>query len=168
MFTDPAKNVAEFGFIPGQKVADFGSGSGHYSTALSKFLGPSGCVYAIDLNKDMLVKLKNEAFKDGRGNIEIIWGDVEKPNGTKLKDVLVDGVVLSNTLFQFQDVTGAVNEAKRILKAGGRVGLVEWRGKGPIQEAEAKNLFASSGLTFERSFDAGESHYGLIFKKPLQ
>lgn len=168
MFTDPAKNVSEFGFIPGQKVADFGSGSGHYAHALSKLLGPTGRVYAIDLDKEMLVKLKNDAFKEGRENIEIIWSDIEQVSGSKLKEALVDGVVFSNLLSLLKDTVGAVNEAKRILKANGKVGLVEWRDKGPIKEAEAKNLFLGTGFTFERAFDAGESHYGLIFKKPLQ
>src|SRR4051812_35695798 len=124
MFTDPEKNVMEFGFIPGQKVADLGSGAGHYANALSQTLGPTGRVYAIDLNADLLARLKNNAIKEGRGNIEIIWGDIEKPHGAKLKDSAVDGAVLSNILFQLDDKKGAIEEAKRVVKPGGRIAVV--------------------------------------------
>ncbi|MBX4199137.1 class I SAM-dependent methyltransferase [Candidatus Parcubacteria bacterium] len=180
MFTDPERNVLEFGFTPGQKVADFGSGAGHYAVALSKSLGESGAVYAIDLSEDMLVKLKSEALKSGRGNIEVVHGDIEKPHGTKLRDGAVDGVIFSNILFQLGDKLGAVREAVRILRPGGKVCVVEWADlsfladtlkasdRKPTSETEAKELFITLGLNFERKFEAGEHHYGLIFKKPLQ
>ncbi|MBX4195392.1 methyltransferase domain-containing protein [Candidatus Parcubacteria bacterium] len=180
MFSDPEKNVLEFGFIPGQKVVDLGSGAGHYAAALSRLLGPSGRVYAVDIDKDMLVKIKNDSAREGRDNIEVIWGDIEKVSGTKLRDNVADGAVFSNILFQLDDKAGAVAEAKRVIKPGGRICVVEWadlsflkntlssQKKEPVTEPASRELFASAGVTFERSFDAGESHYGAIFRKPLQ
>ena len=180
MFTDPKKNVLEFGFIPGQKVVDLGSGSGHYSSALSQALGSSGKVVAIDLDKDLLVKLKNELTGTTRDNIEILDGDVEKIGGTKLRDAYADGVVFSNILYQLRDIGGALEEAKRILKPGGKACVVEWKdlkfmtggksegGRQAVPEVDVKKFFETAGYVFERSFFAGESHYGLIFKKPLQ
>lgn len=180
MFSDPQKNVLEFGFIPGNKVADLGSGAGHYANALSTLLGETGRVYAVDLDESLLVKLKKDALADGRGNIDVIWGDVEKPHGTKLRDGCVDGAVFSNILFQLSDKRGAIAEALRVVRPGGRVCVVEWsdlsflkdalkrQNKAPVAQAAAKELFVSAGASFERAFEAGESHYGLIFKKPLQ
>lgn len=180
MFSDPQKNVLEFGFIPGQKVADLGSGAGHYSAALSELLGPTGLVIAVDLDQGVLSKLKNDAAKAGRENIEVVLGDIEKPGGMKLRDGFVDGAVFSNILFQLGDKALAIAEAKRVLKPGGRVCVVEWsdlsflantlkgQGKSAVTPEAAKELFALAGLTFERAFAAGESHYGLIFKKTLQ
>ncbi len=169
MFSDPKKNVLEFGFIPGQKVVDFGAGSGHYASALSTALGPTGLVIAVDLNQDLLNKLRNDAIKAGQENVEVMDGDVQKPNGTKLRDAFVDGVVMSNILNQLSDIKGAGEEAKRILKPGGKVCVVEWtEKKGAVLENDARRTLESVGLTFERSFRAGESHYGLILRKPLQ
>lgn len=178
MFTDPVQNVLEFGFLPGQSVADLGSGAGHYAMAISKAVGEKGLVYAIDLQQDLLIRIMKEAEEDGRSNIRIIRGDIQKPKGTVLGDSVVDGAVFSNILFQLEDKAGALGEAFRILKPGGKVGVVEWsdlsflagvKGDGQkkvINEEEAKELFSKSGFAFERSFDAGEHHYGLVFKKP--
>ncbi len=180
MFSDPKKNVLEFGFIPGQKVVDLASGAGHYSLALSTVLGLTGKVVAVDLNEDILAKLKNESIRSGQDNIEVINGDVQKRNGTKLRDGFADGVVFSNILYQLNDLSGAVEEAKRILKLGGKVCIVEWsdlsvitnkklsRELAPLTEADSKKLFEKAGFVFERGFGAGEHHYGLILKKPLQ
>ncbi|MFH1472840.1 MAG: methyltransferase domain-containing protein [bacterium] len=163
MFTSPEKNVLEFGFLPGQTVADFGSGSGHYSLALSKAVGPTGQIYAIDLRVDALTMLKGLVEKEGRNNLEVLVGDIDNQNGSGLKTEIVDGVVLSNILFQLGNVEQAVTEAKRVTKPGGKICLVEWSSKFP--EARAKQLFEKAGLTFIKKFDAGDSHYGFVFKK---
>ena len=163
MFSDPLKNTFEFGFIPGETVVDFGSGAGHYSHALSKTVGPEGKVIAVDIQKDILVRLKNEAMKDGRNNIETIWGDVEKLNGTQLRDSVAAGAVLSNVLSITEDKETTIKEAKRVVRLGGKICVVEWISK--IPQAKMKELFINAGLSFEREFKAGDQHYGMIFKK---
>jgi len=180
MFSDPKKNVLEFGFVPGQRVADLGSGSGHYSKVLSTTLGPTGKVVAVDIDREMLRKLKNEAVMEGKDNIQVIDGNIEKKNGTKIRDQYFDGAVLSNILYQLNDINGALEETKRILKPGGRLCVVEWSdlslisgkkalgNKTAIKEVVARETMEKAGFNFEKIFPAGESHYGLIFRKPLQ
>lgn len=163
MFSDPLKNTFEFGFIPGETVADFGSGAGHYSHALSNTVGSSGKVIAVDIQKELLVRLKNEAEKDGRTNIETIWGDVEKLNGTHIRDGATAGVVLSNILSMVEDKETTIREAKRIVRPGGKICVVEWTNQ--IPQENMKELFKDAGLNFERVFDSGEYHYGMIFRK---
>jgi len=69
-------------------------------------------------------------------------------------------------------VIGAGNN---ILKPGGRVVLVEWdeeeKPLGPplrqrVNRKAAEDIFLKTGFHFEKEFDAGENHYGLILKKP--
>jgi len=163
MFSNPKKNVLEFGLIPGQTVVDLGSGAGHYSLALSKLVGADGHVYCVDIKKNTLVKLKNQAVAEGFDNLEVVWGDVEKLNGTKLKDGLADGVVLSNTLSLLENRPTAILEAKRITKSGGKIYVIEWLEH--IGQEELKEMFIKAGLDFERTFDTGDYHYGMIFKK---
>ncbi len=174
MFSDPVKNIESLGIQAGQEIADFGSGSGHYALAVAKALMSTGRVYAIDVNKDLLTKLKNNATREGLYNVEVIWGDIEKPIGTKLRDGSVDIVILSNILFQLDDKNGLINEAKRVLKQGGRVLVVEWAdsfgGIGPtpktvVSKDKAKALFENSGFHMDREIDAGSHHYGFIYKK---
>ena len=174
MFSDPVKNIDQCGIQAGMDIADFGSGSGFYSIAASKSLISTGRVYAIDIQKDLLTKLKNQATKDGLYNIEVIWGDVEKPNGTKLRDGSIDLVLMCTILFQIDDKKLAIQEAKRVLKPGGRVLAVEWAdsfgGIGPKPDVVLKrdkmlDLFESQGFHLDREISAGAHHYGLIFKK---
>ncbi len=171
-FTDPESNLKQFDIKEGMHAADFGAGSGFYSMLLAKIVGPSGRVYAIDVQKDMLERLKKTASKEGILNIEVIWGDVEKIGGSKLREGAVDRAIASNVLFQIDDKKNFVIELKRILKPGGKVLVVDWTdsfgGMGPAPEAvitakTAEEMFEKEGFKLEKEISAGEHHYGLIF-----
>ena len=106
--------------------------------------------------------------------MEVIWGDIEKPNGTKLLDSSVDLVLLSNILFQIEKKDVLIKEVKRILKPGGRVMVVDWQdsfgGLGPkaevvVRKDTAMDMFEKSGFHLDREMSAGAHHYGLIYKK---
>lgn len=174
MFSDPVKNIEHCGIQAGMDIADFGAGSGHYSFAASKALMSTGRVYAIDAQKDLLTKLKNHATRESLYNIEVVWGDIEKINGTKLRDSSIDIVFLCNVFFQVDEKDNTVKEAGRILKPKGKVLFVEWSsshgGIGPAPKAVVKkdkaiSMFEKHGFHLEREFEAGAHHYGLIFKK---
>lgn len=178
MVSSPEKNVLEFGFLPGQKVADMGSGAGHYTIPLSRALGSEGEVYAIDKNEPALIRLKNLVQSESRGNVEIILGDIGEDKGTHLRNGLVDGVVFSNIFLRLDDKKGALLEAWRILKPGGKMCIVEWSDEAPfsvshnktkknlITKAKVEETLKSIGFVALREFDAGEHHYGLIYLKP--
>lgn len=156
------------------KVADLGAGTGAYTLELAKKIGPDGKVYAVEIQKDFLEVIKKEADSQELKNVEVIWGDIEKVNGTGLADNFVDAVVASNVLFQMSSIYVFAQEIKRILKAGGQVLVVDWSdsfgGVGPeastvVKPEKAKEVFASVGLEFGQEFEAGDNHYGLIFTK---
>ena len=84
MFSDPRDNVKQFSLGPGNFVADFGAGSGFYTLAASDAVGPDGKVYAIDVQKDLLLKIKNLANSQHKRNVDVIWADLEHVGGTKL------------------------------------------------------------------------------------
>lgn len=174
MFADPEKNIERFGLEPGHTVADIGTGSGYYAIAAGKAVGPKGHVYAVDIIKDMLLKLKKEAEQSHLRNISVVWGNAERVGGTTLKDSFIDRAVVSNILFQLDSRDQIAQEVKRILKPGGKVLVVDWTDSfgmlGPSPESvvtakAARDLFEKGGLTFEREFNAGSHHYGLVFKK---
>lgn len=155
-------------------VADFGAGVGYYAMLLAQKVGKSGKVYAIDINKDFLSKIANDAAKQNFDNIEIISGDVEKQGGSTLADSSVDVVLIANTLFMMDDKLGAAKEALRILKPKGRCLVVEWAdsfaGIGPhrshiITNVAAMKIFQDAGFTLGYDVEAGDHHYGLVFRK---
>ncbi len=174
-FIDPKNNIEQFGLSEGMRVADLGSGSGFYVIESSKVVGGEGRVYAVDVQKDLLEKVKASASLEGLNNIEIIWGDIEKLGGTKLADASVDAVIISNTLFQVEEKDNLLIETGRILRPNGRVLVVDWtdsfNGLGPAPESvftgqQAKDLFQKNGFVLDKEISAGEHHYGFILKIP--
>lgn len=175
MFSDPEKNIAQFFLKDGMIVADFGAGTGAYAVAAAKRVGERGRVYAIDVQKELLPSVKTAAAKAGLSNIEILWGDIEELYGTKMADKSADAAIISNVLFQSGNKSGLLNEAGRILKGGGMLLLVDWvdsfGGLGPhsdhvIKKNDARRMLEDAGFAYERDIDAGEHHYGMVFRKP--
>lgn len=173
-FAHPPRIISEFGIEPGMKIADFGAGSGAYVFPSALALASSGAVYAIDIQKELLRKIKNEAKAQGLETVEILWGDLEVPHGTKLADGTIDLVIMSNVLFQLRHKNVALEEAFRVLRSGGRLALIDWsdsfRGLGPIAEAivrrdEGLSLAAAAGLTLIREMHPGAHHWGLMLRK---
>jgi ubiquinone/menaquinone biosynthesis C-methylase UbiE len=174
MFSDPQKNISELGVSTGMKVADLGAGSGFYTIEAAKKVGTAGMVYIIDIQQELLNRIKKSASLIGLNNIEEIWGDIEKIGGTKLREALVDRAILSNTLFQIPAINrdNLALETKRILKSGGKLLVVEWVEDSPlgpkdtIPKSLTEGLFQKAGFIIEKNFEAGDHHYGIIFKKP--
>jgi ubiquinone/menaquinone biosynthesis C-methylase UbiE len=176
VFVNPSNVIEVLGVSPQMVVADFGCGSGHYTIEAAKKTGKYGKVYAIDIQQDMLGFVRSQAQLQNLSNIETIWTDLEKPKATGLKENSVDFVIISNILFQAENKIQIVQEAFRILKTGGKAGVVEWDIEntpgafGPNMEARisketTKKIFGEAGLTLEKEFNPGDHHYGLVFKK---
>lgn len=173
-FSEPEQIVANLNIPRGAQVADIGAGTGFYSFAAAEVIGSNGKVFSLDVQKELLERLKSEASERGFTNITTVWVDAEKPNGTRLRDQSIDVVILANVLFQLEDKNGLVREVNRILKPSGMVLVVDWSesfgGMGPsaeqvFNESLARSLFEENGFTVYETIPAGEHHYGIIFKK---
>jgi SAM-dependent methyltransferase len=124
------------------------------------------------VQKDLLRRIHNDVEKRGF-KVSVLWGDLEKPGGSKLADASCDLVLISNLLFQLEDKTVPLAEAKRILKPRCRLVIIDWQesfgGMGPIKghvvdKKTAHELANDAGFELMREFDAGAHHYGLIFR----
>lgn len=170
MFTDPLKNLKALGLREDNIVADLGAGTGYYSLILGTLV-PRGKVYAVELQKDFLETINNKVKKAHLENVEIIWGNIEKNGGTKIKNDTVDAVVASNVLFQVENKANFIEEIKRILKPKGKVLLIDWSvpsvmGAGLIIPKEkARLMFEEKGFVVDIDIDAGDHHYGMILKR---
>jgi ubiquinone/menaquinone biosynthesis C-methylase UbiE len=174
MLSQPDKNINQFHVDPGMVVADLGAGTGHYTIPLAERVGPSGKVYAIDIQKDLLSKLQSEAKEKGVDNITLVWGDLDEVGGTTLKESSVDRAVIANTFFQIEDKDVFMKEVHRILKTKGLLLLVEWKdsfgGIGPhhehvVKSDVARTLFEDAGFVLEKEINVGDYQYGMIFKE---
>ncbi len=173
-FAHPKKNIAELGLKDGQRVADFGTGPGHYAIEAAKAVGEEGHVYAIEIQKKLVSKVESRAESADLDNINVIWADLEKPEGSTLKSELVDVVIASNVLFQVKDKQQFLEEAYRVLEPDGRLLLIDWTdshgGLGPqedhvVSEDKARKLCKQAGFSAQQVLSPGAHHYGIVFKK---
>lgn len=174
-FSSPHENVLQMGLREGMKVGDFGAGSGHYARAAAAVVGRGGKVYAIDVQEDVLKHLKLNTHAHHQSVIDTVWGDIEKPGGTHLRDASLDAAILANTFFQIENRFGLLGEMKRVLKPGGKLLVVDWAGSyggmGPalekvVPEHEAEAFFINGGFYKVKSFRGGPHHYGIVFTAP--
>lgn len=174
MFIKPEAIAKVLEILPGMKVADFGAGAGFYAVPIAKKVGAGGKVYAMDIRKEALELIRSKSRELRLLNIETLRTDIEAKDGSHLKDRSLDLVVISNILFQVENKKSVAEEAFRILKPSGRVAVIEWdedkKAFGPplshrVNRQEAEDFFLKTGFVFDKEIDAGENHYGLIFKK---
>ncbi len=173
MFLNPEDTMKHLLIREDWHIADFGAGSGSYTLAASQY-APTGKVYAIDINRDILPLIAARVFSRGRRNVEVMWGDIDRAGGTGLQNASMDAVIASNVFFQLENKNACIGEIKRIVKPGGKVFFIDWSGSfgnmGPQEEdimrpETIKTLFGKFGFEWKKDVPAGEYHYGMIFFK---
>lgn len=167
MSLDPTQLVAQFDLQSGARVADLGAGSGSFSLAAARAVGEAGRVYAVEVQKELLERLQGEALRARLHNIEVLWGDMERPMGTHLKEESIDAAIAAHIFFQLDDRAGFAEETKRILRQGGKLFFIENAGvlgQG-MPEREVLALFGAHGFSVVKRIEAGRGQYGILFKK---
>ncbi|MBM3272272.1 methyltransferase domain-containing protein [Candidatus Kaiserbacteria bacterium] len=174
-FARPHHNVAQFGIEPGMTVVDFGAGSGAYVRAFAEALGEDGQVIAVDVQRDLLRRIHNDAVHRHHRHVRTIWGDLERPGGSKLADDVADLVLISNLLFQVEEKQTVLDEAFRILRPGGRVVVIDWSdsfgGLGPrtadiVTREAGLQMLGAAGFVSSQPFMAGAHHWGVMADAP--
>lgn len=175
-FLNPQKVLDGLEIQAPSRIAHFGCGHGYFTIPLAKMVGKEGQIYAIDILQEALDEVKLKAESEAVSNIETIRGDLEVYSGSKVPDESCDMVLLANILFQSKKKSDIIKEARRVLKFGGNLVIIDWQPTGAamkltsdsgwrISADEAQRLAEEHNFSMERSFDAGDYHYGLIFKK---
>ena len=107
----------------GEIVLEIGFGTGHCLQRIALSVGETGKAYGIDISDRMLhvtrKKLEKAALMD---RVELYRGDASK---LPFVDETFDAVFMSFTLelFDTPEIPQLLNEVKRVLKAGGRLGV---------------------------------------------
>ncbi len=171
---DPQIIAGYFGIAPGMKIADFGSGAGYFAIILGKMVGENGTVSAIDVMDSALETLRAKAKAEGLKNIETVRSNLEIPGSSGLGNDSQDMVLLAHILFQNPDKAPIIAEAKRVIKPGGTLIVIDWQkgtnGFGPpdnlrTSPEEMRQLVVGNDFQFANEIDAGNFHFGLIFRK---
>jgi len=151
--------------------AEFGCGSANFAITLAKKL-KRGKVYALDIQEEKLSALNGKLAIEKIDNVYTILCDLEAKNGSTLVNNYLDVVLIPNVLFQAENKHAIIEEAKRILKPGGQILIIDWLKSGflghkgkIINPDEVKKIGKDLGLILKKEFATGDYHYGLLFTK---
>jgi len=155
----PSKAIEALELKPGMVVADIGAGSGYYTSRISKRLGPTGRVYATDIQPGMIELVNRRVASEGLTNVTTILGTMEDP---KLPPRSVDLAIMVDVYHELQQPQLFLQRLKDTFKPGGRLVLLEFRKEDasvPILEvhkmsvAEVKAELEAEGFALERVID---------------
>ena len=105
---------------PGERVLDVGSGPGFLAAAIAEAVGKSGSVCGVDISEPLLEVARLRC--EDRYRIEFRHGDAAQ---LPYPDEDFDAVVSTQVLEYVPDVDAALAELHRVVRPGGRVGLLD-------------------------------------------
>ena len=123
----PADVIAALGIPKGARVADLGAGGGYFTFRLAEAVGPTGTVYAIDVDETMLRYIAERADAGGLRNIRTI---LARPDDPRLPLCGVDLVFSANTFHHLRERATYFRRAGEALHVGGRVAIIDYTGHG--------------------------------------
>jgi len=166
---DPETALDVLKIRKGDAVADIGAGSGYMTVRLAKRVGPTGTVYANDLQPQMLDMLKERIAKAKITNVVTVAGTVDDP---KLTDASVDLELLVDVYHEFRQPQAMLRHLRTALKTNGRLVLLEYRKEDPtipirlehkMSVAEAKLEVEAEGFSLTKVDESLPRQHILIF-----
>jgi SAM-dependent methyltransferase len=167
----PEKALDAIGIREGMTVADIGAGTGYFSFRLAKRVGPSGKVFASDIQPGMLARLEKRVKQEGVRNIEMVLGAEADP---KLPAAAIDLALMVDVYHEFSQPQLMLRNIARSLKPDGRLVLLEYRKEDPtvpIREEhkmsveQVKRELSAEGFVFDKLLDPLPRQHILIFKR---
>jgi tRNA A58 N-methylase Trm61 len=168
----PEKALDALNLKPGMVVADIGAGVGYMSLRLARRVGPSGKVYANDLQPEMLDRLRQNAAQARITNVATVLGDVADP---KLPVNTMDLVLLVDVYHEFSQPQQMLRKIRETLKPDGRLVLLEYRAEDPnvpiiaehkMTVAQVKTELEAEGFVLRPVIETLPRQHILILTKP--
>jgi ubiquinone/menaquinone biosynthesis C-methylase UbiE len=123
--------VAALKLQPGNVVADLGAGSGPFIPAFATRVGPSGKVYAVEIDKGFFPYIERRAKEAGVANVRTVAGEFTDP---KLPAADVDVAFMHDVLHHVENREAYIKNLVRYLKPGARVAIIDYH---PAQSPHA-------------------------------
>lgn len=120
----PERVVEVLALAPGDRVAEIGAGDGYWLSWLSDAVGPTGRVYAVEVDDEKVQALEKRVAEDGLANVVVVRGEFDDP---RLPD---GGIDLAMTVLTYHHIEGRpayFRALRRDLSARGRVAHLDDR-----------------------------------------
>ncbi|MBE2199138.1 MAG: methyltransferase domain-containing protein [Anaerolinea sp.] len=135
---------------PGMSVLDVGCGPGRVAIPAAKHVGPDGIVVALDMQADMLQRLRKRMTETGVTNIHPLHAGIGEG---KVEIGVFDRAVLVTVLGEIPDREAALAEIYQTLKPGGLLSVTEFIPDPHYQSRETvRRLAAAADFREQASF----------------
>lgn len=156
----PERVVAALGLQPGAVVADLGAGGGYFTFRLAEAVGPGGKVLAVDVDRGLLDYVAAEAARRGLTNVETVLAAEDDPRIPQPVDLLFT----CNTVHHFADRTGYFRDARRYLRPGAKVAIIDYVAKHRSAPPEVlESEMTAAGYRLETKNDFLKKQSFLVF-----
>jgi ubiquinone/menaquinone biosynthesis C-methylase UbiE len=156
----------------GSTIADVGAGSGNITIRLAKVVGPTGKVYANDIQPGMLEILQKNVARAKLTNIVPVLGAIDDP---KLPADSLDLAIMVDVYHEFAEPQRMLQRLREAIKPGGRLVLLEYRAEDPdvpilrehkMSKAQVKQEVEHEGFKQSRVFDDLPWQHLFVFTRP--
>jgi ubiquinone/menaquinone biosynthesis C-methylase UbiE len=118
----PHKVMAAIGVKAGMVIGEVGAGRGRYTVQLAAKVGAKGKVYAEDIDRNDLDRLRERCRRNGISNIDVIVGDTDNPH---FPQASLDLVFMVLTYHHLADPVGLLRNLIPSLKPEATVVVVD-------------------------------------------
>jgi ubiquinone/menaquinone biosynthesis C-methylase UbiE len=154
----------------GDVVADVGAGTGYYTVRLARRVGPSGRVYATDIQPEMLALLESRLAREHVTGVKPVRATAEHAG---LPPATLDLILLVDVYHELARPQLVLRQLKHALKPDGRLVLLEYRKEDPnipirpdhkMSVAEARLEVEHEGFKLDRVIDVLPMQHILVFR----
>ena len=147
------ETLSKLSLKPGMVVADIGAGSGLFSRPIAKGIAPSGKVYAVDIQQDLLDYINKRDKEENIRNVQTVLGAFDDP---KLPERDVDLAFINDVLHHIENRAAYLKALGTYLKPSGRIAIIEMNKDDPnTPHRNQPALLVSRDEIFQWMSDAG-------------
>jgi ubiquinone/menaquinone biosynthesis C-methylase UbiE len=153
----------------GASVADVGAGSGYMTVRIADEVGPTGQVFATDVQPRMLEMLRHRVGSRRFAHVTVVQGAIDDP---KLPPGALDLELLVDVYHELSQPQAMLRHLREALKPAGRLVLIEYRKEDPaipirfehkMTVREAKTEVEAEGFTLSKVDESLPRQHILIF-----
>ncbi len=120
--------LAKLALKPGMAVADIGAGSGLFTRPIAKAVAPSGKVYAVDIQQDLLDYINKRDKDENIRNVQTVLGAYDDP---KLPARNIDLAFINDVLHHIEKRAAYLKALGTYMKPSGRIAIIEMNKNDP-------------------------------------
>lgn len=141
--TMPAKLLRDSGLTEGMTVVDYGCGPGFFALPAAATVGPTGLVYAVDIEPRMGALVEERAREQGYGNLKAVQNEAET---VPLPDAVADFALCTLVMHYADNHDGRVaiaRELRRVLKPNAMALIIQ---RPSISSEETSEILTEAGF----------------------